>query len=174
MICIGIRKNFFNHSSLAGPQMWGLARWSHHQRMYQRFLFGAGILNVLIGLLYLPGTPWYVLDTLEETEILVWAGAVILLSSLLIFSALTISSKRKWKIATLLSMLAFLHLGALFAYWIFLPEAMDGTIGESPFNQATLSWTWLFLHGIMMFVLIVLILFLFFDRATSRDTRIHS
>lgn len=136
--------------------------------MQRKLLPIAGILNVTIGLLYFPGTPWYVLGTLQETEILVWASGAILFSiPLLVPPSSHAGQQRKWGLLPL-CILAFLHLGAFFAYWMFLPETVRGSIGESPFHQAILSWIWLIIHGGMLLFLIVLTIMLFFGKTAPR------
>lgn len=121
--------------------------------MYKKYIIIVTFINLLIGLLYLPNTPWYVLNNLYEFEIFTWAVIVILLSILLGIAVYKLSGRKQGMILILLItiILTVMHLGAGVAYQEFIPEGM---IGESPMSQATPSIVMALAHCLMFLLFI--------------------
>lgn len=114
------------------------------------------VLGVLIGALYLPGTPVYLLGTLAEAEISIWSLSSIIISVLLLILTYAEFKGKKAVNIVVLSLLMLLNLMALLTYITF---TVGTPIEESPFKGANMPVLGLLLNAVML-VLVITVLIL--------------
>lgn len=123
------------------------------------FLRISGGVGFVLGLLYFPGTPLYILGTLTEREIGVWAGLIMILSILVFISAFFPIQNLKPVNILILTATIVLNMAALAVYKSFAPEALLGqTIGSGNFDIAFVHLEWTLAHLLAMVVAAVTIL----------------
>lgn len=124
-------------------------------------------MGFLLGTLYMPNAPWYILGAVRESEIGIWSQGMLIIS--FIFLVLCFYSKPLWsKIIRifLLIVLGILNFGSLFWYAIFLPQGSIPTM----FGEANVSVPKALLHVIFVGLVIINLYTLYKVELTNRQT----
>ncbi|EKD90320.1 MAG: hypothetical protein ACD_31C00016G0001 [uncultured bacterium] len=157
MTFIGKRKNYF----LKGGRKFinNLFHKFNLNLNVKKMVKITSIAGLIMGLMYLPGLPIYLLKNLNEGEIVIWSVLVLILSLILLLTAFIKILRRKLITVLILILLLILNLGAIYLYLDYLP---DRVIGPSNYEQTSLASIKLIPHFI--FIIIILLNLYFIGR----------
>lgn len=108
------------------------------------------IVGIIVGFMYLPFSPIYILGNLTEFEIGLWGMVVCILSIIMLIAAFFIAKIRLFILFDAI-VLMFLNFAALYMYFFYIPE---GGIYEV-FQEAQMSYTLLIPHLIFIILLLI-------------------
>lgn len=109
------------------------------------------MVNLIIGFAYLPFMPFYILGSLSEAVISVWAVVMIVISVLTLIGAFISTKYKLISIKLLLSYLLLLNVAVLFLYWQF---GVGNKISENLLSEAYVMHVGFIVH---IFVIALLI-----------------